>query len=89
MKKLEDFESLSVDEIDHLWFPAEEEYERKVLKLKKKSSSKLLKKALNPFFYPIAVSRYLFGRRTRRRKAGEKSIISIYLFAFRKAAKRG
>lgn len=86
VKKLDEFESLSAEEIDRLWFPDEEEYERKVLKVKKKNSSKLLKKALNPFFYPIAVSRYLLGRPTRRRKLSQKSIISIYLFAFRKAS---
>ncbi|MFC2173482.1 class I SAM-dependent methyltransferase [Acidobacteriota bacterium] len=77
--------SLSIlQEIDHLWFPDDEDYRKMVLKKKKRDPLRFMKKALNPFMYPIAVSRYLFRRPTRRRKPGDRSIISIYLFVFRK-----
>ena len=84
VKKLSHLELVSLDEIDHLWFPDEKEYQKKVLKRDSKRRSGTFKMALNPFRYPMALSRFLLGRPTRAHKAGEKSLISIYLFSFRK-----
>jgi SAM-dependent methyltransferase len=69
-------------DIDDLWLDLKGFYEEHVLHKKERDRGKAVRKALNPFLYPIAASRLLLGRPVYRKRPGDPCLMATELVLF-------
>jgi SAM-dependent methyltransferase len=78
-----DFTPVFAREIDDLWLPYAAGYYREVLKRPVEDKRKWIRGALNPFKWPIGFLKFALDMPPHKKRPGQRSIYSEYLFVFR------
>jgi len=81
------FTPVMVREIDDLWFPYSEGYYREVLKRPVESKRVWARAALNPLKWPMGLCKFGLDMPPHKKRAGQRSIYSDYLYVFRLEAR--
>jgi SAM-dependent methyltransferase len=77
------FTPVLLREVDDLWFPFAEGYYRDVLGRSFSSKKKWLRAAMNPFKWPMGLLKFGWDMPPHKKRAGQRSIYSDYLYVFR------
>ena len=79
---------VTVRDVDDLWFEHAEAYYRDVLHRGVEDRRKWLRGALNPFKWPMGFCKFVLDMPPHRKRSGQRSIYSNFLFVFRLDAAR-
>ena len=75
--------TVTVRDIDDLWFEHAEAYDRDVLNRPVEDKRKWVRAVLNPFKWPMGFCKFVLDMPPHRKRSGQRSIYSNYLFVFR------